>query len=436
MGAFVNKSSIFFLLSICTLAFGGMQTYKVDHCVVTYENISLEYVKAICQTALTARKVAIERFGFDMPETIYINITCGEQEKTRLFTDGTDRMYLSVRSEKDLLKPGSSGIYHIYGMCHEVGHLAMYRVIRQHSWLTTAGAEGWAHYIGSRIVDDVYRIEKEKLWPDSYDYSSDGMKRLKSQLKETNVSDTVKGAGLWLKLAEIIGDDHLMSILKAWSNAGIDPADPAAALKQALLEVNDDPLVSSWWKHAEPLFITKLTKSNFKVRTVDQKELTGKTRILAHDDGKQNGKRSIAGSGHGVRFRVEGDNWYLTDVQVYGSRYGQAAPPKENFHIWICDADFNVIADFQQPYAKFKRSNPEWIDLPVTPTNVPSEFIICVGFNPTATKGVYVYYDSAAEENSLTGLPGKTINPFEKGDWMLRAKIDQCRTANSLSYPN
>jgi RNA polymerase sigma-70 factor (ECF subfamily) len=67
------------------------------------------------------------------------------------------------------------------------------------------------------------------------------------------------------------------------------------------------------------------------------------------------------------------------------------------------------------------------VPLPVTPTLVPAKFIVCVGFNPTATKGVFVHRDKEADGNSLVGLPGGKAEPFAKGDWMIRVQIDQAK---------
>ena len=53
---------------------------------------------------------------------------------------------------------------------------------------------------------------------------------------------------------------------------------------------------------------------------------------------------------------------------------------------------------------------------------VPREFVICLNFNPTATKGVYVSHDK--EGTSLVGLPGNHAGSFTGGDWMLRVEID------------
>jgi len=369
-----------------------------------------------------------------MPETIQIDLACDPNQAVRLFNDGKDHIFLTIRSEKDLHKPSESRVFQIYGICHEIGHLAMYRVIRNHSWLTTAGAEGWAHYIGSRLVDRVYEIEKEGLWPDPYDYRADGMARLKKQLADPHPSANGQGAQLWMQLAEIVTDKGLAGVLKKWGAAQIDPYDPAPALRAAL-QVERDPRLAQWWSKAESVLVFKRPKSTIVARTADRKELSVKPVELAHDDGTQAGKRSIAGTGHAVRFSVKGDAWYLTSVRIYGSRYGLPTPPQEDFRIWLCDKDFKTIAEFDQPYSKFPTGTAQWVDLPVTPTNVPSEFIICVAFNPTAQKGIYAGYDAQATGNSFTGMPGQEPRDFAQGDWLIRAQVDQLNSADSLSSP-
>jgi hypothetical protein len=413
------------------LCFGGQllaaeQTHRADHVVVTYAGTGEAYPAAMARVIAAARGLAAGDFGFDMPETVYLRVSVGPQHETRLFTDGKDRFTLSARAEKDLHKPSETGIFHLYGMCHELGHLAQYRLIPRHDWLTTAGAEGWAHCLGSRLVDGVYAREGEKLWPDAYDYRADGMARLTRQLGSARRDEVTAGAGLWMELARIVGDKGLAPVFKAWGQVQVDVSDPGPALGKALLAVSNDPRLADWWKRAEAVLVAKRAKSDFAAKTLAAKDLGGKPKTLAHDDGVSAGMASLAGGGHAVRFEAPEGTWYLTAVSVYGSAYGAAAPG-EMFHVWLCDEDFRAVADFPLPYSAFQRGDPKWVALAVTPTQVPAKFIVCVGFNPTATKGVFVHLDKEADGNSLTGLPGGKAEPFAKGDWMIRVQLDQTK---------
>jgi len=151
----------------------------------------------------------------------------------------------------------------------------------------------------------------------------------------------------------------------------------------------------------------------------------GESRELAHDDGTMAGKRSMAGTGHAVRFEVDGDSWYVTSVKLHGSRYGYPQAPREDFHVWICDEKLKRIAELKFPYSTFTRGEPKWVTMRVKPTKVPPKFAVCVGFNPEQTKGVYVSFDAEGTGNSLIGLPGAAPKPFSGGDWLIRAKVEQ-----------
>jgi tetratricopeptide (TPR) repeat protein len=144
---------------------------------------------------------------------------------------------------------------------------------------------------------------------------------------------------------------------------------------------------------------------------------------LANDDGKPADKLSISGSGHGVKFECPGERGILRAVKIYGSRYGSAEAPKEDFNVWVCDERNKVLKDFTFPYSKFVRGRDKWVVLPTGAFEIPKQFVIFVGFNPERTKGVYVYYDKESSGKSLQGLPTTELKPFDKGDWLIRAVI-------------
>jgi len=395
-----------------------------EHVVVSYEGISRQYAEAIARTVSAARAIAAEQFGFDMPETITVTVAKDAAQR-RLFNDGWDRVSLTVTSEKDLLQPSASGVYNLYGMCHEIGHLTMYRLIRDRAWLTNAAAEGWALYLGCRLVDGVYAREGEELWPDRYDYRNDGMKRLERGLSSANPGETLRAAELWKSLAENLGDKGIAPLFAAWDKSEIDAGDPAKAVGKALADVGRDERTAAWWTQAKDALLQVRERSKVAPAAIAEGRLSGKPAELAHDDGLAANKSSMAGGGHAVRFDSPGEGAYLTSVRIHGRRYGYPAPPKEDFHVWLCDETFKEIADFPFPYSKFERGTPKWVTLPVKPTRVPAKFIVCVGFNPTVTKGVFVSYDAEGSGQSLIGLPGGRSAPFNKGDWLIRVNIDQ-----------
>ena len=150
--------------------------------------------------------------------------------------------------------------------------------------------------------------------------------------------------------------------------------------------------------------------------------------ILSHVGEQSADKRSLGGSGHAVRFeRPEGAK-YVCAVQIYGSRYGEPEPPKEDFHVYLLDGDMKVIKEFGYPYATVRRTGEmHWYTLPMPPTEVPKQFFVAVSFNPHQTKGIYLGLDKnlkdgdVKESHSYYGLPDKGYEKVPDGDWMVRA---------------
>jgi hypothetical protein len=150
------------------------------------------------------------------------------------------------------------------------------------------------------------------------------------------------------------------------------------------------------------------------------------SRELSHDNGTMTGKKSIAGGGHAVKFKVEGDSNYVTSVSLHGSRYGMPQPPREDFKVWVCDSQFKPIATFKFRYSSFTRGDPVWKSFKIRPTRVPEEFIVCFAFNPQGTKGVFVSHDNQKSETSLVGVPGSgSPEPFSEGNWLIRCKVEK-----------
>jgi hypothetical protein len=171
-------------------------------------------------------------------------------------------------------------------------------------------------------------------------------------------------------------------------------------------------------------FVTE--QSQEKSQPTKKPPAAKETRELSLDNGQMSGKRSIAGGAHAVKFKVDGDSNYVTSVSLHGSRYGMPQPPKENFNVWICDSNFKPIATFHFRYGAFTRSDPVWKSFTIKPTRVPSEFIVCFGFNPQATKGVYVSHDNKPSQTSSVGIPGRgEPQPFTQGNWLIRCKVEK-----------
>ncbi len=213
------------------------ETVTAPHVEVSYTGVSEAQATSLAETTSAAWTVYTGEFGFKMPEQVHFQVTCGPNEQTRLYTDGQDRLFLYLSSPKQLNKPAQSGVFNLYGCCHELGHVTMYRILKDRDWMSGAAAEGWAHYAGSMVVDRVWAAKGEKLWSDPYDYRADGSARLDRALAAKSPSAVDRGAGQWRKLEALIGRKGFVKLFDAWQEAGVDATKPSEPLLAALTKV-------------------------------------------------------------------------------------------------------------------------------------------------------------------------------------------------------
>ncbi|MHC5037779.1 MAG: S41 family peptidase [Planctomycetota bacterium] len=154
---------------------------------------------------------------------------------------------------------------------------------------------------------------------------------------------------------------------------------------------------------------------------------------LKHDTGKQDGKQSIAGTGHIVTFKVP-KALYIASVRVFGQRYGGGYDPSETFFtVTVCDSNLKELTSQKAPYDLFTPRKFEWGDVVLeNPVKVAGTFKIVVAFRPTQTKGVYLAWSTVKTSHSSTGLPGGREDEIDKSrEWMIRAVLTKKKPKTS-----
>jgi hypothetical protein len=404
------------------------QTLDMPHGSIRYARISEAYAKAILTVATTARDIYATTYHCDMPDTVTVHVTKSPSEQTRLWTDGESQMFLTVDSMDKLAPPPQSGVFNIYGICHELGHIAMYRRIEEIG-LPAGVGEGWAHYAGSVVVDAVYAKHGAKLWPEPYDYRADGLARLRQQADRGGGDDpTSKAALAFYGAHERYGAAAVFAAMNEATQGHPYGKEVMPRFVAALAKLTGD-------KYSRDLFPEEIVsaKVQWKVgdrritdRTVEGvtvvKDATGV--LLRYDTDHSDGMLSTAGSGHAVVFRRPPDGWAVDAVEMFGSRYGEPEPPQEDFSIFICDQDFGVIKEIKEPYGGLVYGDePKWHHFGFSPVRVPEGFYICIFFNPTYTKGFYMHYEKGhVKSHSFSALPWSFVQGYEN-DWMIRVHL-------------
>ncbi len=407
------------------------QTITCESGEVVFSEIKPEYAKALLAIAIEARRVYAEDFGFDMPAKLTLNIQKRSDGRTRLWTDGNSQMFLEIASVEDLAPPSQSGYFNIYGMCHEIGHMVMYRKAKLIGMPEGLG-EGWAHYAGSVVTDHVYKKLGQNIWPQPYNYSeTEGVARLAKQAKDSaDTKDASKRVALlFYQTQQKYGEEKVMAAMKTALDQKPLGQQIMPLFSDALVKLTNDESVRTL---VPDDLLNPKVKWDVADKAINEETTRGQVRVdddtgftLKYDDGSSDNMISTSGSGHAVMFYAPDGSWAVDSIRLYGSRYGTQIPPDENFYIFICDQDFNVIKTIEKPYSIFERGDPKWYTMSFDPVKVPRGFYVCLYFNPSATKGVYVYYDTdVAKSHSRKALPWTFISDLkEKQDWMIRPHL-------------
>jgi hypothetical protein len=164
------------------------------------------------------------------------------------------------------------------------------------------------------------------------------------------------------------------------------------------------------------------------VQAAAAQENSAKREVVSkYGDGKADGKRSIAGTGEMIRFKLPSQDQQLRGLRVHCARYGHPQAPNESAEISIVNADGSeVLHQEQVPYSQFKRGDSRWTMIKFEePVEVTDEYWVILDFNAEQTKGVYVSFDtSTGGQHSKTGVPGGESEDVKfGGDWMVQALL-------------
>jgi len=395
---------------------------KGVYCTVNYTGIDAAYAQALATVCDTAIDGFIATFALLPAEHVTIKAETGAPA-TRLWTDGSSFIYLELASPADL-EPGA-GYHHIYGLCQELGHMTMYSKLSTLAGLPAGVGEGWAHYTGSLITDYVWAELGAGAWPQPYDYSASGSARLRSQCAQQSDDPATTAACTFLALSDKYTPKKIGQIMKgalAPEPAGDELMGRFARILDSRTEAGASALIP------DSVRKTPITPTSEVI--VLPSTAGGTTEAwsdeegwLGYDDNSEDGMRSLAGSGHSVKFSAPGGG-RLERVMLKGARYGY--PRSEStFRLTVLDGEFETIKQFEFPYMEFmERGEPlYWVEFDTDGLKVPAEFYVLFDFNPTATDGVYVGYDAHSSGHSYTALPQSHLERFREGDWMIRALV-------------
>ena len=414
------------------LELAGFKTVELPRVMVSYAGFDEAYAAALGRILQEALKV-YEAHGFNMPQKVSLEAQI-DPAGTRLWTDGTSHIFLRLKS-KDLLAPASrTGVFNIYGMCHELGHIALYRNLASLMGLPPGIGEGWAHYAGSVVVTEVASRLGQSIWPEYYDVATvEGIGRLKRDAARAKPWDqlepSLRACLVFYRIETEYGRDKLAAAM----TAALADRPTGKALMPLMLEklraATGNPAAADW---APPSVLAPQVQWQTKERSpgddffADQKVEQDATGLwLCYDTGVMSGKLSISGSAQTVVFRPPEGSWELDALKLFSARYGTDEPPKEDLSIYICDESFNLLHEVKVPYSAFAMGDEKWQTVSFPPVAVPKTFYLGVDFHATFERGVYVGLDQTVKRShSRLAMPYERVSDLKtRADWMLRPHL-------------
>lgn len=197
-------------------------------------NFPAEHARAAAAILEAALKGVRSLYGLTSPKLELI-LYIERGWRSRLWTNGKEAIHLTLSGPEDLRSPLKGGPHFVYGFCHELSHIVMYRRIKNVFSLPDGMGEGWAHYLASvGIVPYVFERLGKDAWPDSYDYLSlEGPGRLIKQIAaRKNTDATIKAASVFFDLEKRWGKRAVGRALNQCATNGVSGSEFLRAFRK------------------------------------------------------------------------------------------------------------------------------------------------------------------------------------------------------------
>ncbi len=215
------------------------------HFHATYPKPLEPYAKALVQIGDVAWEAYQDLYGLPLPEPILLEIRLRPDQGERfasLWTDGQQHIFLEVGSEKPLLSPTKEGAHNVYGICHELAHIAFYHRMREVAGIPEGVAEGWAHYFGSVVTSYLFEKLGEQVYPDPHNYhETSGMGHFLRQLAEEKEDPGMLAAKVLYEAERKYGRQKLGKALNRTLAQRPSGQELVAKFADALVAVTGDP---------------------------------------------------------------------------------------------------------------------------------------------------------------------------------------------------
>ena len=172
---------------------------------VSCYGIPREFQDAFLKLLSETKSFYQRQFGKHVIGNVEFNVRKSSGLQHRLWTNGADRVFLTL-SKKSQLEPARvSGVRNLHGLPHELAHIVLYRSLINLSCLGPGWGEGWAVYLASFLaIPHLYRRFGPELWPYPHNYeASEGPSAYLKRFNDNNRNE-------WHPIAQVVWRLHCL----------------------------------------------------------------------------------------------------------------------------------------------------------------------------------------------------------------------------------
>lgn len=403
------------------------------HVVVVNDGVEAAYAKAIENLVETAWVGYTTDLGLSLPDRITVNLKLDPNAvKTPFSTDTKDQIYAPIASMKEL-RP-KSGVNHLYGLCHEMGHIALRHGMRSVFQVHQDVEEALVALLGTIVLDYVYDQKGPNLWPVPFDYKrAQGTALLRKLIQTLPLKDPhVAEKGFW-RLYQTLGKAQFSLALKRCLKDRPSGADFLPSFLSEIQKVSGKSFPGLFpeqlmqapftWTPGPPDLRDETLFKALQVTPTgnDAIDLKYHSRSLSS---KPERRESIEGMAYFQLFRLpwEGGGSVLLSVEIFGCRFGSREDDDAEVVVWVCDSKMKILAERKFAYRELNWECG-WCSVPwKEPVDIARVFFVGIFFDANADKGYHMGFQKDVSGHSYTGTPwGITL--LKDKDWLFRVKV-------------
>lgn len=250
-----------FIILLSVTVNGQIKRLDTEHFQANYEAETEKYVLASLEVLELARNLAIDA-GYDLPDKLQFSVIRSERNVLYFDRKKLNGITWEYNSLENLLPPAESRKKNVYGLCHEIGHLSMYRITNnKNNWMSYDYRESWADFFGNFLIDSVFQYLGTDFWPEPHDYSeSAGMDFFLQRIENDNpkLQSFNKSALFWYELNLKLGFRNIPGFFEEIKKKRVRNPDAKQKFLDVLEEyIGEDDLPTWFNEYADYLILDK-----------------------------------------------------------------------------------------------------------------------------------------------------------------------------------